>query len=59
MDNAQHLFHFSPSVVHLTLFPLLFMTQKRQVIQIRMLKVKIKTPKEEWKLKIYPIFVFE
>ena len=24
-----------------------------------MSKVKIKTPKEEWELKIYPIFVFE
>ena len=43
---------FSPSVVHLMLFPLLFIMQKREVIQTHILKVKLKTPKEEWKLKI-------
>ena len=33
----------------------LFITQERKVIQTHMSKVKIKTPKEDWKLKIYPI----
>ena len=47
-----HLFDFSPSVVHLMLFPLFFIMQKRYVIQICISKVKIKTPKE-WKLKIF------
>ena len=42
---------FFSSVVHLTFFLLFFIKQKRYVNQTHILKVKIKTPKEEWKLK--------
>ena len=55
--GVPHLFHlcdFSPSVVHLML---LFIMQKRLNIQTCISKVKIRTPKERWKLKIYLIFV--
>ena len=56
---AQHLFDFSPSVVYLMLFLLFFITQERKVIQTHILKVKIKTPEEEWILRIYLFFLIK
>ena len=51
---AQYfIFFFQIFLLHLTFFPLFFITQKRYVIQTCMSKVKIKIQKEEWKLKIY------